>query len=185
MEGFSEMLKEKTLPLEWFGLYLQSNIENIPSEYKSNNYSKLYSELIEESNENLNKIKNDNSLNMIYSKIINSEKIIDISKNNLKRIKSNEKKFEILDFILKTSIPVTINVYRNSEKQINKIEILKKGNKSNYIRQQGEKLTSQKCNNIVEFCELFPFLSRESTIENTDILKLEEEINLNNSLNNS
>ena len=30
MEGFSEMLKEKKLPLEWFGLYLQSNIENIP-----------------------------------------------------------------------------------------------------------------------------------------------------------
>ena len=32
LEGFSEMLKEKTLPLEWFGLYLQSNIENIPQE---------------------------------------------------------------------------------------------------------------------------------------------------------
>ena len=184
LEGFSEMLKEKALPLEWFGLYLQSNIENIPSEYKSNNYSKLYSELIEESNENLNKIQNDNSLNMIYSKIINSEKMIDISKNNLKRIKSNEKKFEILDFILKTSIPVTINVYRNSEKQINKIEILKKGNKSNYIQQQGEELTTQECNNIVEFCELFPFLSRESTTDITDILKFEEEINLKNSLNN-
>ena len=26
LEGFSEMLKEKTLPIEWFGLYLQSNI---------------------------------------------------------------------------------------------------------------------------------------------------------------
>ena len=44
MEGFSEMLKEKTLPLEWFGLYLQSNIENIPSNYRRNNYSLLYND---------------------------------------------------------------------------------------------------------------------------------------------
>ena len=183
LEGFSEMLKEKALPLEWFGLYLQSNIENIPSEYRSNNYSKLYSELIDESNENLTKIQNDNSLNMIYSKIINSEKMIDISKNNLKRIKSNEKKFEILDFILKTEIPVTINVYRNSEKQIFKIEFIKKGIKSTYVPQQGEELTAQDCNNIVEFCESFPFLSRESTTDITDILKFEEDIDLKTSLN--
>ena len=180
LEGFSEMLKEKALPLEWFGLYLQSNIENIPSEYRSNNYSKLYSELIDESTENLEKIQNDNSLNMIYSKIINSEKMIDISKNNLKRIKSNEKKFEILDFILKTSIPVTINIYRNKEKEICHIEFIKQDNKSNYTPKEGEELTSQNCNNIIEFCELFPFLSRENT---TDILEFEEEINLKKALN--
>ena len=92
MEGFSEMLKEKTLPLEWFGLYLQSNIENIPLSHKRNNYSLLYTELIEESLENLEKIKNDDSLNIIYNKIINSEKVIDISSNGLKRITNNEKK---------------------------------------------------------------------------------------------
>ena len=45
MEGFSEMLKEKTLPLEWFGLYLQSNIENIPSNYKRDNYAVSYTHL--------------------------------------------------------------------------------------------------------------------------------------------
>ena len=181
LEGFSEMLKEKALPLDWFGLYLQSNIENIPSEYRSNNYFKLYSELIDESNNNLTKIQNDNSLNTIYSKIINSEKMIDISKNNLKRIKSNEKKFEILDFILKTEIPVTINVYRNKEREISHIEFVKQGNKSNYNLKEDEELTTQDCNNIVEFCESFPFLSRENF---TDILEFEEEINLKNSLNN-
>jgi hypothetical protein len=117
---------------------------------------------------------------MIYSKIINSEKMIDISKNNLKRIKSNEKKFEILDFILKTSIPVTINIYRNKEKEICHIEFIKQDNKSNYTPKEGEELTSQNCNNIIEFCELFPFLSRENT---TDILEFEEEINLKKALN--
>ena len=78
MEGFSEILKEKKLPLEWYGLYLQSNIENIPQNYKENNYALLYNELIEESKDNLMKIQNDDSLNTLYSKIINSEKMIDI-----------------------------------------------------------------------------------------------------------
>ena len=179
LEGFSEMLKEKALPLEWFGLYLQSNIENIPSEYKSNNYSKLYSELLEESKDNLERIQNDNSLNTIYSKIINSEKMIDISKNNLKRIKSNEKKFEILDFILKAQIPITMYIYRNSEKEITHIEFVKKGKTSNY-EAQGQEITTQNCNNIVEFCELFPSFSKENV---EDILELEEQIKLKSSLN--
>ena len=181
LEGFSEMLKEKALPLEWFGLYLQSNIENIPSEYKANNYSKLYSELIDESNKNLQKIQNDNSLNMIYSKIINSEKMIDISKNNLKRIKSNEIKFDILDFILKAVIPIIINVYRNAQKEICHIEFIKKGNKTTFNLQKGDELSySQKCNTIIQFCELFPNLSRENT---TDILEFEEQFKLNKALN--
>ena len=93
LEGFSEMLKEKTIPLEWFGLYLQSNIENIPFSYKKNNYSLLYSELIDESEKNLFNIQDDDSLNLIYNKIMNSEKLIDISYNNLKRITKNKKKF--------------------------------------------------------------------------------------------
>ena len=126
MEGFSEMLKEKTLPLEWFGLYLQSNIENIPLQYKRNNYALLYNELIEESFDNLEKIKNDDSLNIIYNKIINSEKVIDISSNGLKRITNNEKKFEIFFFILKREIPVTMTISYNEEEIITKIEIKKK-----------------------------------------------------------
>ena len=180
LEGFSEMLKEKSLPLEWFGLYLQSNIENIPHEYKVGNYSKLYNELIDESLENLKKIQDDNSLNTIYSKIINSEKMIDISKNNLKRIKSNEQKFEILHFIIETKIPVTINIYRNKEKEICHIDFVKQGSTSNYNKKENEELTSQNCNNIIEFCEFFPFLSKEN-IE--DILEFENNINLKKSLN--
>ena len=153
LEGFSEMLKEKTLPIEWFGLYLQSNIENIPSEYKSHNYAQLYNELIEESTENLEKIQNDNSLNTIYSKIINSEKMIDISKNNL---------------------------YRNDQKEISQIKFCKKEEEPKYNKSQNEEMKTIDCKNIVEFCENFPFLSRENS---TDILEFEEQIDLKNSLN--
>ena len=42
LEGFSEILKDQTIPLSWFGLYLESNIEGIPYAHKRNNYSILY-----------------------------------------------------------------------------------------------------------------------------------------------
>ena len=96
--------------MEWFGLYLQSNIENIPPNYKENNYALLYNELIEESKQNLLKIQNDDSLNTIYSKIINSEKMIDIGLNSLKRIVNNKIKFEVIDFIKNCNIPVIMEV---------------------------------------------------------------------------
>ena len=182
LEGLSEMLKEKTLPIEWFGLYLQSNIENIPSEYKSHNYAQLYNELIEESTENLDKIQNDNSLNTIYSKIINSEKMIDISKNNLKRIKTNQRKFEILDFILKAEIPTSIYTYRTEHNDISYIEFTKKDENPKYTLKQNEHMKKQDCINIIEFCDFFPFLSRENSENSMDILKFEEEIGLKKSL---
>ena len=42
------------------------------------------------------------------------------------------------------------------------------------------RLISFKCNNIVEFCEVFPFLSKENT---TDILEFVKSLKLENSLN--
>ena len=197
MEGFSEMLKEKTLPLEWFGLYLQSNIENIPIAYKKNNYSLLYTELIEESLENLEKIKNDDSLNIIYNKIINSEKVIDISSNGLKRITNNEKKFEIFYFILKGEIPATMTIYYNDEEIINKIKIkkreeqapkknlninlnfLKIGNKDNEEENNSDNIRKYECNNILDFCNYFPVLTSDII---TNYFNYQEEINLNSFL---
>ena len=203
MEGFSEMLKEKTLPLEWFGLYLQSNIENIPIAYKKNNYSLLYAELLEESNGNLEKIKNDDSLNIIYNKIINSEKVIDISSNGLKRITNNEKKFEIFFFILKNPIPVVITIYYADDELIKKIElkikedspvpqkknlslsvglnlnIFKLGSKENEEEKKEDIIKKFECKNILDFCKYFPSLTSEVI---TDYFNYQEEIKLNSFL---
>ena len=186
MEGFSEMLKEKTLPLEWFGLYLQSNIENIPSDYKKDNYALLYNELIQESTENLEKIKNDDSLNVIYNKIVNSEKMIDISSNALKRITNNTKKFEILFFILKIEIPINIVIhYKNNSEIISYIEIVKKDVQqvhkkkffSRAFKEDNNLNESKKfeCKNILDFCNSFPNL-KSNNIFNS--VSHEEEINV-------
>jgi hypothetical protein len=177
LEGFSDMLKEKKLPLEWFGLYLQSNIENIPPNYKANNYALLYNELIEESKQNLFKIQNDDSLNTIYSKIINSEKMIDIGLNNLKRITNNEKKFEIIDFIINTKVPVIMDIYYAQNNQL--IGIFFKETNTKGKNEPDQKPTeSIQCKYINDVCCNFPH------IDSDDVFQLEEEIELNNSLNN-
>ena len=179
MEGFSEMLKEKNLPLEWFGLYLQSNIENIPPNYKENNYALLYNELIEESRQNLLKIQNDDSLNTIYSKIINSEKMIDIGLNSLKRIVNNKIKFEVIDFIKNCNIPVIMEILTDNN-EISKINIKEDSNLKGKNEQNDKKSLNspiKKCKNILEFCNNFPHIDSE------DIFALEEEIELGTSLN--
>ena len=186
MEGFSEMLKEKTLPLEWFGLYLQSNIENIPSNYKRDNYALLYNELIKESTENLEKIKNDDSLNIIYNKIVNSEKMIDISSNALKRITNNTKKFEILFFILKSEIPINIVMhYKNNSDIISSIEIEKKDLQQvhkkklfSFAFKEDTNLNVSKkfeCKYILDFCDSFPNLKSD---DSSNYFNYEEEIKL-------
>ena len=171
MEGFSEILKEKKLPLEWYGLYLQSNIENIPQNYKENNYALLYNELIEESKKNLLKIQNDDSLNILYSKIINSEKMIDIGLNNLKRTVNNKIKYDAIEFIKNSNNPVILDIGKQNE-QITYIGIredthIKKKNETN-----DKNIISIKCKNIIEFCNNFP------DIDSDDVFVLEEEIEL-------
>ena len=172
LEGFNEMLKDKKLPLEWFGLYLQSNIENIPPNYKDKNYALLYNELLEESKQNLLNIQNDDSLNTIYSKIINSEKMIDIGLNNLKRIINNEKKFEIYDFIINCNIPILMDISWKQNNQIGSISFRED------TKQSDKKKETIKCRDIIEFCNNFP------NIDGEDIFSLEDEIDLKSSLNN-
>ena len=176
LEGFSEMLKEKKLPLEWFGLYLQSNIENIPQNYKENNYALLYNELIEESKQNLLKIKNDDSLNTIYSKIINSEKMIDIGLNNFKRMVNNKIKFEVIDFIKNCNIPVILDIGQQNN-QINNITIREDCSQKDKKEVVDKKALNKKCKNIIEFCNNFPDLDSD------DIFLLEQDIELTQKLN--
>ena len=174
-EDFNGTLKEEALPLSWYGTYLQSYIDKIPSDYKDNNYSKLYDELIDEYSKSLDNYKNDESLNILYNKIINGENMIDISQNFLTKLKKDQKKLDILHFILTKQIPIKIIIYTDEKGKISLIEIMKPKDNSN---SKGKK-ESKQCNNILDFCDIFPDLTEN--IE--DIFKFEEEIQLKNALN--
>ena len=176
-EDFNGTLKEQALPLNWYGTYLQSYIDKIPSDYKDNNYSKLYDELIDEYSKNLDINKNDESLNILYKKIINGENSIEESSNFLTKLKNDQIKLDILHFILTKQIPIMIKIYRDNEAKITLIEIMKPDVKS---KSKGEKAITIKCNSMFEFCDIFPDLSKEDI---DDIFQFEEEIKLKNTLN--
>ena len=164
---------------------MQSNIENIPENYRKDNYALLYNELIKESTENLEKIKNDDSLNIIYNKIINSEKMIDISSNGLKRITNNTKKFEIFFFILKIEIPIIMIIhYKKNSEIIQKLELEKKDLQaipkkkvlfSFSFKEDTNEIKKLECKNILEFCDNFPNISSDFI---PDLLGAAEEIKL-------
>ena len=200
LEGFSEMLREKTIPLNWFGLYLQSNIEKIPIEYKRQNYKNLYDELIKENQENLNKIKNDDSLNILYSKIINIEKLKEIVKNHVLRMENYDKKIKLYNFMFNHEIPVYLYVNYDENKFFNGIEIKPQENNNNnninnniiIINSNDNVIVHNKdddnnnniipnskyvflCQNINEFIQNFPNLSE---IDSINIQNLEQSTNM-------
>jgi hypothetical protein len=177
IEDFNGTLKEQALPLNWYGTYLQSYIDKIPSDYKDKNYSKLYDELIDEYSKNLDIYKNDESLNILYKKIINGENIIEKSLNFLTKLKNDQKKLDILHFILTKKIPIMVKIYTDNEGKISLIEFMKPEVKPKSKR---EKVIKFICNNILEFCEYFPDLTKEDI---DDIFQFEEEIKLKNALN--
>ena len=182
-EDINGTLKEEALPLNWFGTYLESYIDKIPSDYKENNYSKLFKELIDEYSENLNIYKNNEIRGNLYNELINGENMVKISQNFLIKLKNDKKKLDILHFIINKQIPIIIKIYRNKDKKISLLEFMKPEDKSN---SKGEKILKTKCNNIFEFCTSFPDLAKEvkeAKEEDIDIFQFEEEIKLKNALN--
>ena len=172
-EGFSDVLKEKTIPLQWFGLYLESNIDNIPKEYQKNNFSPLYELLINECQKTLYEIQKDNTLNIIFSKVVNTSKTIDIINYNLIRLKNNEKKFEILNFVRTVKIKIKLIILYNGN-EFNGIKF-EKYNKENQDKKDEKYLNNDNkiviCENLYELFELFPNLSIYETVSVLDFEK--------------
>ena len=170
LEGFSEMLKEKTIPLDWFGLYLQSNIGRIPQSKSRANYYQLYSDLIDDSKANYNVIKSDDTLNYVNSKTKISEKNIEIQTNTLlnyqqiirrfqgaKFFSSKEEYYICLKVKYKNGMPFKIAIIASEEP-------CKKNNGL-----LGRKQTKHvHMNNINKLFDEFPDLTKETT--ETDIL---------------
>ena len=82
-------------------------MNNLPDEYKINNFNKLYNEIFEEVNSNLKIL---NNKNLYYSNIISPEiaslkKIISITKHDLKEGKDLKFKMDIRLFISRLPVP--------------------------------------------------------------------------------
>ena len=116
-EEYKNILISNSVPLFWYSDYIVKNMNNLPDEYKINNFNKLYNEILEEVNSNLKIL---NKRNLYYSNIISPEiaslkKIISITKHDLKEGKDLKFKMDIRLFIDKARIEVCL--ISNNEKE--------------------------------------------------------------------
>ncbi|MCQ2816023.1 MAG: hypothetical protein MJ252_02045 [archaeon] len=176
LEGFSEILKDQTIPLSWFGLYLESNIEGIPYAHKRNNYSYLYQELVNESENQLKANKQQDVIYHMLKKVKiaeNFSKMLDCSIKYMKKVKLN---FDVLKVIHNAVIPVNIKVMNNDDdmfegiviEDVNKIPVTKSKpfSKSQPTK---KKHLEKKCTTIQEFVDYFPNISETEVIANETI----------------
>ena len=167
--------------MDWFGLYLQSNIGGIPQSKSRANYYQLYSDLIDDSQKNFNIIKNDDTLNCVNSKTKISEKNVEIQLNTFKNYQSMirryhvSKFFEITDkyniclkILHKDGIPTKISILASED--------ICKG-KTGFLERKKTKHVDMNC--ISQLFEEFPDLAKETT--ETDILNYQ----MNNDFRNT
>ena len=106
-------------------LYIQTHLRFIPKEYIENNYSKLFMELIKETNAVLNILKS-NILNQMHNKVKEGNKLNLIITSNYVQIQSLEK-FKIIEYLYsKIIMPNKFHIEKDKNGLVTKIEYLGK-----------------------------------------------------------
>ena len=104
--------------------YIQTHMEDVPKEYSSNNYCKLFMELIKETLTILNYL-NSNILNQLYIKIKEGDKLNMIISGNSLQIKSMEK-FKCIEYLYsKVLLPNRFKIQKDEKGIVTKIEYIR------------------------------------------------------------
>ena len=169
------------IPLHWYSNFIVNKLDQVPDEYKENNYKKLLNELADEI-QNTGKIlaEKNNVLQSIMTNELNSLKqLYRLSKYQYKRLKQQESIIKLYHFINKASIQLCLQngfqifelIYdaNNKNDEQNKdvrlrflhLETQKncvhsKNNKSNQFKKH-----NYHSNNIIEFIQNFARYSNE------------------------
>ena len=101
--------------------YVQTNFDNLPNEYKNNNCSLLFIEIIRETKKIIQELQN-NILNEFIMKIRNIEKINEIIKKSYNKNKNIEKFFYIKYLYKKAKVYGNIYIEKNPKGKITKIK---------------------------------------------------------------
>lgn len=101
---------KRVAPLSWYALYITNNLENLPSNYKENDYALLYSELYKETQNKMDSLKevNDFLTIQITAKFSCLKQKIKITKDTLEKIRQAELNIRTLKFMEKTEINVCV-----------------------------------------------------------------------------
>ena len=155
--------------------FLQLNLKNIPSDYSFNNYSKLFIELIHETESSIKDLQV-NLINHFYLKVKNAEKLNMIVNSNLYQIKQMEKCINIKNLYNIINCPIKLNtIYDPNTNVITKIT----------IEQDSSENALKKIN---LFIENFPNFREEikklqNSNDDDDIIAFEEKLEVNEVIN--
>ncbi len=142
-----------SIPLEWYCKSILNLIEDIPAEYKENDFKKLYDEMEKEINSSIEQYNFD-----YLSEYINKQKDMEKKKlyyeEILKNIKDLELNKRVKSIIEKDNIPVKINF---NYKGGNKVFRIHKETKKSGFKGLFKKETNERpCNSIKSFINNFP-----------------------------
>lgn len=154
--------KNKGMPIVYLITFLEKNLQRLSDNYKKDNYSLLFNELLRECEMSLQNTKND-VINQIYLKVKNSDKLNMIINNNLSQLKQLEKILTVEHFVDLLKIEVKLEYVKTNNKIVS-ISLNK--NCSNCSPEN--KITS-----IKKFIELFPSFTN---INDADPIEYEEQI---------
>ena len=117
-------------PLYWYALYIKNHLNNLPSNYKENDFKLLYDELVMETKKKMDSLKelNDFLTIQITSKFYCLEQKIKITKETLELIRQTELNIRTLKFIEKEQIEVCV-INKDKAHELEEKENKEKGNK--------------------------------------------------------
>lgn len=160
--------------------YLNLYFRNIPKQYKENNYSLLFDELIKETKKNMEYLKT-NVIFEYYKKLKDAEKLNMIITNFISQIK-NLKKLKCIEYLYnKLLLPIKLKIDRDERNIISNIEYEKESKNINsndinvldYLKRKNQPIT----NMIEEFPDFHDY---EDEYDN--ILDIEEQSNTPNAI---
>ena len=147
--------------------YIQTHFDNLPIEYRKDNYSKIFTEIISDTKVLIQELQN-NILNVFFMKIRYTEKLNEIVNKYYNQHKIMEKYFYIKYLYKNTKVYGNIVIEKNNKDIITKIKFEKAS------------VDESKFNFINSFLHEIPYLSEyESKMEeNEDFWKNQEKIGL-------
>jgi len=149
--------------------YLQLHIDDLPQEYKDNNYCLLLMDIMKKGEEIINQL-NVSILNQFYLKFKGGEKLNMIITNNYIQVKNMEKCICIEYLFEKLDLPCKLNIKKDGMGVITHVAYEPVDSEKSYVH------------SIQSFIDIFPnFRKFEDKVD--DIIDLEEKVELDVALN--
>ena len=165
------------IPLDWYSETLMSLLKELPEEYMENNYMKLYSELRNEVQKEIDKLHL-STLSEIKTKLKYTKRAKNNISNCLKKLHHIEINIKIQKFLESTDYEVQLRVKKSQKKRTFVIEkVNQRQNKfsyfDNFLFDKNDNQKGIQAQNVYNLIQLFPdFVSYHDMRDDEDLTSL-------------